>query len=99
MSYRALNKITCPFEYPIGRCDDAVENLGDGAGRLLFFSIDCTQGYHQIRVWWRDQEKLAFFAPDGKKYTYTVLPFGPVNAPPLYTAMIRRFQAEWMHLF
>ena len=34
-----------------------------------------------------------------KKYTYTVLPFGPVNAPSFYTAMIRQFQAEWTHLF
>ena len=30
---------------------------------------------------------------------YTVLPFGPVNAPPFYTAMVRQFQAEWNHLF
>ena len=99
VSYRALNKITRPFQYPIGRCDDAIENLGDGAGMLFFISLDCAQGYHQIRVWRGDQDKLAFFAPDGKKYTYTVLPFGPVNAPPFYTAMIRRFQAEWTHLF
>ena len=99
MSYRALNKVTAPFQYPIGRCDDAIEHLGDGAGVLLFISIDCAQGYHQIKVWWKDQDKLAFFAPDGKKYTYTVMPFVPVNAPSFYTAIVRRFQAEWMHLF
>ena len=99
VSYRALNRITIPFEYPIGRCDDAVEDFGDSAGTLFFISIDCAQGYHQIHVWYKDQDKLAFFAPDGKKYTYTVMPFGPVNAPSFYTAMIRRFQAEWMHLF
>ena len=27
------------------------------------------------------------------------MPFGPVNAPPFYTAMIRRMQAEWTHLY
>ena len=27
------------------------------------------------------------------------MPFGPVNAPPVYTAMIRQFQVEWMNLF
>ena len=42
---------------------------------------------------------MAYFRPDGKEYTFIVLPFGPVNAPPFYTAMIRRFQAEWTHLF
>ena len=30
---------------------------------------------------------------------YTGMPFGPANTPPFYTAMMRRFQAEWMHLF
>lgn len=35
VSYRALNKITKPFKYPIGRCDDAVDDLGDGAGRIF----------------------------------------------------------------
>ena len=27
------------------------------------------------------------------------MPFGPVNAPSFYTAMIHRLQADWMHLF
>ena len=51
VSYRALNKVTALFEYPIGRCNDAIENLGDGAGVLSFISIDCFQGYHQVYVW------------------------------------------------
>ena len=51
VNYRELNKVTSPFEYPIGRCDDAIDNPGDGAGKLYFISIDCAQGYHQIRVW------------------------------------------------
>ena len=58
--------------YPIGWCDDAIEILGDGAGCLYFIIVDCAQGYHQIRAWWRDQEKLDFFALNGEKYTYTV---------------------------
>ena len=24
--------------------------------------------------------------------------FGPINAPPFYTALVCRFQDEWMHL-
>ena len=27
------------------------------------------------------------------------MPFGPMNAPSFYTAMIRQFQDEWIHLF
>ena len=84
VSYRDFNKITFPYEYPIGRCDGTIENLGDGAGCLYFTTVVCAQGYHQIRVWYSDQDKMAFFAPDGKQYTYTVLLFGPVNVPPFY---------------
>ena len=32
VSYRGLNKSTNPFEYPIGRWDSAIEDLGDAAG-------------------------------------------------------------------
>ena len=71
--YRALNKVTASFEYSISRRDDAIDNLGDDAKTLFFIRIDCAQVYHQIRVWWQDWEKLTYFAPYGKKYTYTVM--------------------------
>ena len=44
-------------------------------------------------------KKLAFFAPDNNKYCFTVMPFGPTNAPSFYTAMMRNFQTEWDNLF
>ena len=88
MSYRALNRITKPFSCLIGRCNNAVDNLGDGAGVLYFISIDCAEGYNRINVYWKDQEKLAFFGSDGNTWTFTVTHFGRVNASPVYTAMI-----------
>ena len=69
VSYRGLNKITNSFEYPIIRCDIFIENLGDGSGIIYFICLDAAQGYHQIRVRKSDMEKLAFFGPDGKKYS------------------------------
>jgi hypothetical protein len=71
VSYRKLNSVTLPFAYPIPHCNDAINNFGDGVGWLWFISLDAHQGYHQIRVHLADSEKLAFFAPDGKKYTFT----------------------------
>ncbi|MGH7974284.1 MAG: reverse transcriptase family protein, partial [bacterium] len=79
VSYRKLNSVTKPFEFPIPRCAEAVEDLGDASGRIYFISVDARQGFHQIRVRECDQEKLAFFGPDGKKYTFVVMPFGPMN--------------------
>ena len=32
ISYQGLNMVTQPFEYIIGRCDIAIEDLGDSAG-------------------------------------------------------------------
>ena len=99
ISYRKLNAITLPFEYPIPRCDDAIDDFGEGHGRLYFISLDARSGYHQISVHPADRCKLAFFGPDGKKYTFKVMPFGPRNAPPVYTAMMRQLDDEWEALF
>ena len=66
VSYRGLNKVTNPFEYPIGRCDNAIEDLGDASGTLYCICLDKAQGCHQIGVKKSDKEKLAFFGPDGK---------------------------------
>ena len=38
------------------RCDNVVEYLSDGAGCLCFITLDCAQGYHQIRVYYQDQK-------------------------------------------
>ena len=40
VSYRRLNKYTNPFQYPINCCDAVLEDLGDIAGILYFFSLD-----------------------------------------------------------
>jgi hypothetical protein len=95
VSYRRLNSITKPFQFPIPRCDDAIDILGVCIGVLLFIALDAKQGYHQIAVKHSDMEKLAFFAPDGLKYCYTVMPFGPTNAPAFYTCMMTQFKTEW----
>ena len=99
VSYRRLNQVTLPFEYPIPRCDDAIDNFGDSAGRLYFIALDNKTGYHQIAVRFCDQEKLAFFAPDDFKWCFGVMPFGPRNAPAFYTCMMRIFKDEWNALY
>ena len=62
---------------------------------MFFITLDARHGYHQIAVRLRDQEKLAFFTPDGLKKIFVVMPFGPKNAPAFYTAMMKNFQREW----
>ena len=67
VNYRPLNEITKTFDYPIPRCDDALDNFGDSKGTLHFISVDGKTGYHQISVWHGDREKLAFVGPDNEK--------------------------------
>lgn len=99
VSYRKLNEITRPFQYPIPRCDDSIASLDQGSNTIYQISMDADSGYHQIKVKDSDHEKLAFFAPDHQKYTFTVMPFGPTNAPSFYSAMMYDFKTEWDHLF
>jgi hypothetical protein len=99
VSYRKLNSVTLPFEYPIPRCKDAINDFSDSAGRLYFISLDARSGYHQVFVRTCDQDKLAFFSPDGKKYTFSIMPFGPRNAPGIYTCMMHALSTEWNALF
>ena len=42
---------------------------------------------------------MAFFAPDNNKYAFTVMPFGPVNAPTFYTYMMGDLKDELDALF
>ena len=99
VSYRDLNRVTKIFAFPILRCDSSIEDMGDHVGILFFISLDAKSEFHQIRVRSIDREKLAFFGPDNKMYTYTVLPFGCVNGPTFYTCMKRNFQCQWTKLF
>ena len=99
VSYRKLNSVTKPFQYPIPRCDDAISIMIVGTNCIWIITVDARQGYHQVSVRKIDREKLTFFAPDYKKYTFKVMSFGPTNAPPFYTCMMHQFRDKWEILF
>ena len=50
VSYRKLNSVTKPFEYPIPRCDDAVTIVMVGSTVMWIITVDARQGYHQVAV-------------------------------------------------
>ena len=99
VSYRRLNSVTKPFQFPIPRCDDAVSVMSWRAGELWIIGLDVRQGYHQVAVRNIDREKIDFFAPDNRKYYFNVMLFDPTNAPPFYTAMMKDFKYKWDRLF
>eukprot|EP00984_Skeletonema_dohrnii_P006306 scaffold2258_cov84-Skeletonema_dohrnii-CCMP3373.AAC.7 len=96
VSYVALNSITKLIRMPIPRCDDAVNNhLGNGKYKWL---LDAPCGFHQIKVDEASRPKLAFAGTKGDKYTYTVMPFGPVNGPAIFIIFIHDMNIGWQEL-
>ena len=72
----------------------AIDNFGDSAGRLDVIALDNKNGYQQITLRYRGQEKLAFSMPDNSKWCFGIMPFGPHKAPAFYTSMMRIFKSE-----
>ena len=55
-------------------------------------------GYHQISVAPDLQPQLAFAGPDATKWAYNVMPFGPVNGPSTFIAIIHDIDSTWKDL-
>ena len=96
INYIPLNQVTRPVAYPIPRCESAI-HLTFSDGRWMWM-WDAPQGYHQIGVERESQEKLAFAGPDAMKWTYNVMPFGPVNGPATFIALIHDVDSTWKDL-
>ena len=78
---------------PIPRCDEAVGNtFGGSKYRWL---MDAISGYNQIRVAKSSRPKLAFAGPDCSKFTWLVMPFGPVNGPVIFIVFIHDLDSTW----
>ena len=61
--------------------------------------VDTKQGYYQVTIYKLHREKLAFFSPNDKNYTFKVMTFGPTNAPIFYTYIMGKLRIEWNALF
>eukprot|EP00956_Cyclotella_meneghiniana_P041345 scaffold223534_cov34-Cyclotella_meneghiniana.AAC.1 len=96
VNYIELNRLTKAIAYPIPRCDFAVMiSMGKGKFKWL---LDAPQGFHQIRVDEASQAKLAFAGPYTRKWTYKVMPFGPMNGPVIFVIFIYDCKADWDEL-
>ena len=96
VNYIALNAVTKIIAMPIPRCDTAV--FMDFGGSKWKWLMDAISGYNQVRVAKSSREKLAFAGPNCTKYTYNVMPFGPVNGPVIFIIFIHDMDATWKEL-
>jgi hypothetical protein len=90
-SFRPINAKTRPFKFPITRCDNAVEEIGD---REITITLDLDSGYWQVKLHEDAKEKTAFFTPEGNKHR-NVMPMRIKNAQAFFVAMVIRFKKEW----
>ncbi|GJU65478.1 reverse transcriptase domain-containing protein [Tanacetum coccineum] len=83
---RELNKLTIKNRYPLPRINDWFDQL---QGACCFSKIDLRSGYHQLRVREEDIPKTAFRTRYGH-FEFTVMPFGPTNAPTIFMDLLNR---------
>ena len=90
IDYRKLNSITIFDPEPIPNIEDLFTKISTGT---WFTKLDLSKGYWQIPVKENDRDKTAFVTTEGGLFQSTVMPFGMVNAPAVFTRMMRSLLA------
>ncbi|KAK3542610.1 hypothetical protein QTP86_031312, partial [Hemibagrus guttatus] len=93
IDYRALNRITVKFRYPLPLILAALEHL---RGATIFTKLDLRSAYNLIQIREGDEWKTAFITPTGH-YEYLVMPYGLVNAPSVFKNFIHEVLREFLH--
>ncbi|KAK3534603.1 hypothetical protein QTP86_016754 [Hemibagrus guttatus] len=95
IDYRALNKITVKFRYPLPLIPAALERL---RGATVFTKLDLLSAYNLIQIREGDEWKTAFVTPTGH-YEYLVMPYGLANAPSVFQDFMHEVLWEFLHKF
>ncbi len=95
IDYRALNKITVKFRYPLPLIPAALEHL---RGAIIFTKLDLRSAYNLIRIREGAEWKTAFVMPTGH-YECLVMPYGLINAPSVFQDFMHEVLREFLHRF
>ena len=86
VDFTDLNRACLKDSFSMPKIDQLVDAI---YGHSMMSFLDAFQGYHQITLAAKDQEKTTFILPDAN-YHYTVMPFGLNNARAMYQRMMTR---------
>ncbi|KAG1934069.1 retrotransposable element [Pimephales promelas] len=95
IDYRGLNDITVKNRYPLPLMSSVFEIL---QGAKIFSKLDLRNAYHLVRIKEGDEWKTAFNTPLGH-FEYRVLPFGLVNAPAVFQALVNDVLRDMLNVF
>ena len=84
IDYRAPNKVTRKFVWPMPKVEDIFSQLN---GAKYFSTLDLRAGYHHIGLMTDSIPKTAFTSPFGK-YEYVKVPFGLAQAPTYFQELM-----------
>ena len=84
IDYRALNKVTRKFTWPMPKVEDIFSKLN---GATYFTTLDLRVGYHHIPLDKPSIPKTAFNSPF-RKYEYVKVPFGLAQAPAYFQELM-----------
>ena len=86
VDFRALNKITRTYVWPMPRVGDIFAKLRKAK---FYTTLDLQSGYHHIALDKDSIKKTAFVAPFGK-YEYLKVPFGLAQAPAYFQNLMNK---------
>jgi len=92
VDYRNLNKLTILNKYPLLFMGELKERV---AAAKIFTKLDLKDGYPLLRIQEGDEWKTAFRTAYGH-FEYKVMPFGLVNAPTTFQAMMNKILREFL---
>ena len=84
IDYRALNKVTRKFVWPMPKVEDIFSQLN---GAEYFSTLDLRAGYHHTGLTTDSIPKTAFTSPFGK-YEYVKVPFGLAQVPAYFQELM-----------
>ena len=83
IDYRALNKVTRKFVWPMPKVEDIFSQLNSAK----YFTLDLRAGYHHIGLTTDSIPKTAFTSPFGK-YEYVKVPLGLAQVPAYFQELM-----------
>ena len=84
IDYRALNKVTRKFTWPMPKVEDIISKLN---GTTYFTTLDLHTGYHHIPLDKPSIPKTAFYSPF-RKFEYVKVPFRLAQAPAYFQELM-----------